>query len=95
MYRFGQAYALECVVGKGTTSTCYRCVRRSDGRRFACKIIEKRRLASSARRRAEIAVQLRREVEVLRHLDHPHVAKLEDAFENDAFLILVRSDASP
>lgn len=76
-------------MGRGTTSTCYRCARRSDGRRFACKIIEKRRLAASPRKRAEIAVQLRREVDVLRSVDHPNIAKLEAAFENEAFLILV------
>jgi len=82
-------YVLECVAGKGTTSTCYKCVRRSDGRRFACKIIEKRRLAPSARKRMEVAAQLRREVDVLRRVDHPHIAKLEEAFEDDNFLILV------
>ncbi|KAG6586997.1 CAMK protein kinase [Phytophthora cinnamomi] len=82
-------YALECVAGKGTTSTCYKCVRRSDGRRFACKIIEKRRLAPSARKRVEVAAQLRREVDVLRRVDHPHIAKLEQAFEDDSYLILI------
>jgi serine/threonine protein kinase len=81
-------------VGKGTTSTCYRCTRQTDGRRFACKIIEKRRLASSSRKRAEIAMQLRREVEVLQRVDHPNIAKLEEAFENDSFLILVRGMCS-
>lgn len=82
-------YALESVAGKGTTSTCYKCRRRSDGRRFACKIIEKRKLAPSARKRLEVAAQLRREVDVLKRLDHPHIAKLEQAFEDDNYLILV------
>ncbi|KAE8966138.1 hypothetical protein PR003_g21393 [Phytophthora rubi] len=82
-------YALECVAGKGTTSTCYKCVRKTDGRRFACKIIEKRRLAPSARKRMEVAAQLRREVDVLRRVDHPHIAKLEQAFEDDNYLILI------
>ncbi|KAL4168256.1 hypothetical protein KRP22_011658 [Phytophthora ramorum] len=82
-------YVLECVAGKGTTSTCYKCVRKTDGRRFACKIIEKRRLAPSARKRMEVAAQLRREVDVLRRVDHPHIAKLEQAFEDDSYLILI------
>ncbi|KAG2766920.1 hypothetical protein JG687_00005910 [Phytophthora cactorum] len=82
-------YVLECVAGKGTTSTCYKCMRRTDGRRFACKIIEKRKLAPSARKRMEVAAQLRREVEVLRRVDHPHIAKLEQSFEDDNYLILV------
>ncbi|EGZ11565.1 hypothetical protein PHYSODRAFT_562681 [Phytophthora sojae] len=82
-------YVLECVAGKGTTSTCYKCVRKTDGRRFACKIIEKRKLAPSARKRREVAAQLRREVDVLRRVDHPHIAKLEQAFEDDNYLILI------
>ncbi|KAF1788339.1 Calcium/calmodulin-dependent/calcium-dependent protein kinase [Phytophthora cactorum] len=61
----------------------------TDGRRFACKIIEKRKLAPSARKRMEVAAQLRREVEVLRRVDHPHIAKLEQSFEDDNYLILV------
>lgn len=82
-------YVLECVAGKGTTSTCYKCMRKTDGRRFACKIIEKRKLAPSARKRIEVAAQLRREVDVLRRVDHPHIAKLEQSFEDDNYLILV------
>ncbi|OWZ02366.1 CAMK protein kinase [Phytophthora megakarya] len=84
-----EQYVLECVAGKGTTSTCYKCVRKTDGRRFACKIIEKRKLAPSARKRMEVAAQLRREVDVLRRVNHPHIAKLEQAFEDDNYLILV------
>ncbi|KAK1929173.1 putative myosin light chain kinase [Phytophthora citrophthora] len=82
-------YVLECVAGKGTTSTCYKCMRKTDGRRFACKIIEKRKLAPSARKRIEVAAQLRREVDVLRRVNHPHIAKLEQSFEDDNYLILV------
>ncbi|KAF4316602.1 hypothetical protein BBO99_00008941 [Phytophthora kernoviae] len=63
--------------------------RKTDGKRFACKIIEKRRLAPSARKRVEVAAQLRREVDVLKRLDHPHIAKLEQAFEDDNYLILI------
>ncbi|CAI5722846.1 unnamed protein product [Hyaloperonospora brassicae] len=82
-------YLLEGVAGKGTTSTCYKCVRTTDNRRFACKIIEKKRLASSKRKRLEVATQLRREVNVLQRVNHPHIAKLVQSFEDDEFLILV------
>lgn len=82
-------YLLESVAGKGTTSTCYKCVRTTDDRRFACKIIQKKRLASSKRKRLEVATQLRREVHVLQRVDHPHIAKLVQHFEDDEFLILV------
>uniref|UniRef100_M4C2C7 Protein kinase domain-containing protein n=1 Tax=Hyaloperonospora arabidopsidis (strain Emoy2) TaxID=559515 RepID=M4C2C7_HYAAE len=82
-------YLLEGVAGKGTTSTCYKCVRTTDNRRFACKIIEKKRLATSKRKRLEVAAQLRREVNVLQRVDHPHIAKLVQSFEDEEFLILV------
>uniref|UniRef100_A0AAV1U1Z3 Protein kinase domain-containing protein n=1 Tax=Peronospora matthiolae TaxID=2874970 RepID=A0AAV1U1Z3_9STRA len=82
-------YLLEGVAGKGTTSTCYKCVRTTDNRRFACKIIEKKRLTTSKRKRLEVAAQLRREVNVLQRVDHPHIAKLVQSFEDDEFLILV------
>ncbi|GAB9468227.1 Camk protein kinase [Globisporangium polare] len=84
-----EAYTLQEVLGTGTTSTCYRCERRVDGAVFACKVIDKRRLAFSSQKRHDIAFQLRREVDVLRRVDHPNIAKLEEAFENDAYLILI------
>lgn len=84
-----EAYVLQEVLGTGTTSTCYRCERRADGAAFACKVIDKRRLAVSTRQRHDIAFQLRREVDVLKRVDHPNIAKLEAAFENDAYLILL------
>ncbi|KAI9919044.1 hypothetical protein PsorP6_012226 [Peronosclerospora sorghi] len=82
-------YLLECVVGKGTTSTCYKCLRKTDGRHFACKIIEKQKVAPSARRRLGVVAQLRREVAVLQRVNHPHIAKLEESFEDDQYLILI------
>ncbi|TYZ59608.1 hypothetical protein PybrP1_002127 [[Pythium] brassicae (nom. inval.)] len=82
-------YALQEVLGSGTTSTCYRCERRADGAAFACKVIDKRRLALSTRQRHDIAFQLRREVDVLKRVDHPNIARLEEAFESDAYLILI------
>ncbi|KAF1319478.1 Camk protein kinase, partial [Globisporangium splendens] len=82
-------YVLGEVLGTGTTSTCYRCERRVDGVAFACKVIDKRKLALSSQRRHDIAFQLRREVDVLSRVDHPNIAKLEEAFENDAYLILI------
>lgn len=84
-----EAYTLQEVLGTGTTSTCYRCERRQDGAVFACKVIDKRRLAFSSKKRHDIAFQLRREVDVLKRVDHPNIAKLEEAFENEAYLILI------
>lgn len=82
-------YTLGEVLGTGTTSTCYRCERRADGTEFACKVIDKRKLAFSSQKRHDIAFQLRREVDVLKRVSHPNIAKLEEAFENDAYLILI------
>lgn len=89
-----QAYVLEETLGKGTTSTCYRCRRTTDGLVFACKIIDKRRLSPDASKRRNIAHRLRREAEILKHMDHPNIAKLEASFEDEAHLILVRNGRS-
>ncbi|KAL7682015.1 putative protein kinase [Plasmopara halstedii] len=82
-------YKLICVAGKGTTSTCYKIVRRTDGLHLACKIIDKNKLAPHARRRKKVFAQLRLEVDVLRRIDHPHIAKLEESFEDSNYLVLI------
>jgi serine/threonine protein kinase len=84
-----ECYVLEELIGSGTTSKCYRCRRTTDGRVFACKIINKRRLAFDQAQRDDMAAQLRQEVDVLRRLDHPNIAKLEEAFENETYILLM------
>lgn len=32
------------IIGVGSTANCHRCARKSDGKEFACKVIDKRQI---------------------------------------------------
>jgi serine/threonine protein kinase len=48
-------------------------VRRRDGAPFAVKVIEKRTLAGDPKQRQAVLAQLRKEVTILKLLDHPNI----------------------
>ncbi|TMW68148.1 hypothetical protein Poli38472_007820 [Pythium oligandrum] len=85
---FASRYVLEEMIGAGTTSTCFRCRRSTDNQLFACKVIDKRRLSSNPQNDG-ILRHLRCEVEIQGRLDHPNIAKLEEFYENDSFIVLI------
>jgi len=68
----------EGFLGSGNWGTVRVVTRKDDGRRFACKIL---RLSKqmSARRRQELLD----EIIVLSKLDHPHIAKLYETYEEE------------
>jgi len=73
----GSRYAVEAEVGHGGAARVFRAQRVGDGTRVALKVL-----------RPELTVSLTaqrflREIEVLRQLDHPHIARLLDAGESD------------
>ena len=73
----GARYTVESELGHGGASRVFRAVRREDGAPVALKVL-----------RPELAVSLTaqrflREIEVLRQLDHAHIARLLDAGESD------------
>ena len=77
---FFSAYALAEEIGNGSTSRVFRCVRKSDGTSFACKVIDK----SSCRGEAyqHLLDQFAEEVRVLNLVkQHPNVINLVDSFE--------------
>ncbi len=70
-------YRVEEEIGHGGASRVFRAARAGDGARVALKVL-----------RPELAVSLTaqrflREIEVLRQLDHPNIARLLDAGESD------------
>ena len=79
-------YALKEVLGVGSTSTCHRCVRISDGVSFACKIIDKRHIEERFRGLLE---QFNVEIEVLKELSHPGIIKLEDVYTTSDKIYIV------
>ena len=55
-------------IGEGTTSRVFLAIRRSDRRKFACKVVDKRLLAQDKVQIAHLLKQLRKEVDILQRL---------------------------
>jgi serine/threonine protein kinase len=83
---FFAKYELRDEIGVGSTSKCYKCVRRSDGRNFACKVIDKKQVELKF---SGLLDQFFVEIKVLKTLDHPHIIKLEDTFESTQRIYMV------
>ena len=52
---------------------------------YAIKTIEKKKILESPRN----MVAVRKEIEILRRIDHPHVIKLYEVYENELYIHLV------
>lgn len=78
-YQFGKE------LGRGEFGVTYRCVDTETGKAFACKKIAKTKL------RSEIDIQdVRREVQILRHLPkHPNIVSFREAYEDKDAVYLV------
>ncbi|XP_042467963.1 calcium-dependent protein kinase 20-like [Zingiber officinale] len=78
-------YELGKELGRGEFGITYLCTEKSSGERFACKSISKKKL-----RTAVDIEDVRREVEIMRHLPaHPNIVSLKDTYEDDADVHLV------
>ncbi|XP_071706396.1 calcium-dependent protein kinase 24-like [Rutidosis leptorrhynchoides] len=78
-YRFGKE------LGRGEFGVTYECQDKEKGEKVACKKISKSRL------RTEIDIDdVRREVEIMRHLpQHPNIVRYKDVFEDKDAIYLV------
>lgn len=83
---FFAKYELRDEIGVGSTSKCYKCVRKPDGRNFACKVIDKRQVELKF---SGLLDQFFVEIKVLKSLDHPNIIKLEDTFESTQRIYMV------
>ncbi|EED92104.1 predicted protein, partial [Thalassiosira pseudonana CCMP1335] len=68
------------ILGDGHFATVRRCIERSTGKEFAIKSIK---IAN------QNAADIKREVSLLRTLDHPSIMKLVDVFEDDEFVHII------
>jgi serine/threonine protein kinase len=59
----------------------YRCKRRARQTVFACKVIDKRKLNIEIDNKDMLLEQLRKEIEILQHLQHPNIVRFEDVIE--------------
>jgi serine/threonine protein kinase len=79
-------YELKDEMGVGSTSKCYRCIRKSDGQEFACKVIDKRQVEMKF---SGLLDQFYVEIKVLQTLNHPNIIHLEDTFETPERIYIV------
>lgn len=79
-------YALHEEIGRGAFSVVHRCTNRVTGEDFAVKLMDLRPL--QLRENFDQA-RLRREVEIMQRLEHPHIIRLEGVFEDASTLVLV------
>jgi len=79
-------YRLGRVLGCGTYSQVRECFRRSDGQRFAVKLVDKRCLHRKK--------QLKDEIAALARVKHPYVVEVEEVFESEDFLEIVMEYAA-
>ena len=79
-------YDLKEEIGVGSTSKCYRCVRKSDKKEFACKLIDKRQVEMKF---TGLLEQFFVEIKVLKALKHPNIIHIEDSFETPDRIYMV------
>mmetsp|Transcript_21084 Transcript_21084/g.30464 ORF Transcript_21084/g.30464 Transcript_21084/m.30464 type:complete len:427 (+) Transcript_21084:129-1409(+) len=79
-------YELKDVLGVGSTANCHRCCRKSDGKQYACKVIDKRQIEAKF---TGLLEQFYVEIKVLSELNHPNIIKLEDVFETADRIFIV------
>ncbi len=84
--KFEDSYELKEPIGKGSTSTCYVSIHKRSGSRVAAKVIDKRKISFAMN---DLLPQFRREVEILKMLNHPHIIKIYDVFESSQSLIVL------
>jgi hypothetical protein len=83
---FYMNYELRDEIGVGSTSKCYRCVRKADGTEYACKVIDKRQVEMKF---SGLLDQFFVEIRVLQSLNHPNIIRLEDTFESPDRIYMV------
>mmetsp|Transcript_3676 Transcript_3676/g.10578 ORF Transcript_3676/g.10578 Transcript_3676/m.10578 type:complete len:478 (+) Transcript_3676:258-1691(+) len=70
-------YAIRKVLGKGQFGTTRLATHISSGKDFACKTINKKKLTSK-----DDIEDVRREISIMKHLDHTNIVKLNEVFED-------------
>jgi hypothetical protein len=83
---FSMNYELREEMGVGSTSKCYRSIRKVDNKEFACKVIDKRQVEMKF---SGLLDQFYIEIKVLQTLNHPNIIKLEDTFESNERIYMI------
>lgn len=78
-------YTLGKMLGKGTFAKVHLAWRKSDGKTFAVKTVEKSKILKTQR----LTELLHNEISVMRQMNHPSIIKLYEVYENDLYIHLV------
>lgn len=81
-------YRLEKTLGKGQTGLVKLGVHCITGQKVAIKIVNREKLSES------VLMKVEREIAILKLIEHPHVLKLHDVYENKKYLYLVLEHVS-
>ncbi|KAL5108446.1 Phosphorylase b kinase gamma catalytic chain skeletal muscle/heart isoform [Taenia crassiceps] len=85
--KFNTKYIPQEVLGTGASSTVRRCISKDTKEEFAVKILD---LNSGVESNDVLRAECMREVSILRNVTgHPNIIKLQDVFEEDAYVFLV------
>ncbi|KAJ3608428.1 hypothetical protein NHX12_025475 [Muraenolepis orangiensis] len=81
-------YRLEKTLGKGQTGLVKLGVHCITAQKVAIKIVNREKLSES------VLMKVEREIAILKLIEHPHVLKLHDVYENNRYLYLVLEHVS-
>uniref|UniRef100_A0A672RP93 Serine/threonine-protein kinase BRSK1-like n=1 Tax=Sinocyclocheilus grahami TaxID=75366 RepID=A0A672RP93_SINGR len=81
-------YRLEKTLGKGQTGLVKVGIHCITGQKVAIKIVNREKLSES------VLMKVEREIAILKLIEHPHVLKLHDVYENNKYLYLVLEHVS-
>ncbi|XP_016395396.1 serine/threonine-protein kinase BRSK2-like [Sinocyclocheilus rhinocerous] len=81
-------YRLEKTLGKGQTGLVKLGIHCITGQKVAIKIVNREKLSES------VLMKVEREIAILKLIEHPHVLKLYDVYENNKYLYLVLEHVS-
>lgn len=85
--KFYAKYIPQEVIGTGASSTVRRCILKDTKEEFAVKILD---LNSGVETTEVLRAECMREVSILRKVaGHPNIIKLQDVFDEDAYVFLV------
>ena len=71
------------VLGEGMSCVVRTCIHRASKRKLALKAVKKNRL------QREKIMDMRREIEIMKALDHPNIVKLYQTFEDHSYIYMI------
>ena len=81
-------YDLRDVLGTGAFAKVVLCIDRFSGTRYACKIVDKKKIRATGGATAKPDAMMN-EVSILQQLQHPHIIRIFECFETESSLYMI------